>query len=117
MKKYLILKSDKFKDFEVVDPDTIKHVSYTNDDGESTLTLNTLQEGMESLEFEDELADEYAKCVKDFYFGVEVPTGKAVLTGNSGKVVTQTPEETEMDRLFKVTKSLDEIQLYQKKGF
>ena len=114
MKKYLILKSDKFKDFEVVDPDTIKHVSYTNDDGESTLTLNTLQEGMESLEFEDEIANEYAKCVKAFYFGVETSTGKAVLTG---KVVTQTPEETEMDRFFKVTKSLDDIKLYNKKGF
>jgi len=115
MKKYLILKSDKFKDFEVVDPDTIKHVSYTKEGG-SNLTLYSIQ-GMKDLEIEDELADEYAKCVKDFYSGVEVPTGKAVLTGNSGKVVTQTPEETEMDRLFKVTKSLDEIQLYQKKGF
>ena len=115
MKKYLILKSDKFKDFEVVDPDTIKHVSYTNDDGETTLTLNTLQEGMESLEFEDEIANEYAKCVKAFYFGVEdkIPTSKSVM----GKVVTQTPEETEMDRLFKVTKTLDEIQLHRKKGF
>jgi len=111
MKKYLILKSDKFKDFEVIDPETIKHISYTKNDGDSTLTLSSLQEGMESLEYEDDIADEYAKCVRAFYF--EIPRGAAL-----GQTIVQTPEETEIEKFFKVTKSLDDIQLHnRKKGF